>query len=118
MPPRAGPSAPPATGPSGRLHLQVVPASAAFDISAVVAAAEPYSFDAGAFLSPVDLVMTWGRLPEEPYHGRVSYYQITRYYFWRTRDAGLDLLTGVPGGSDQMSILAISRLIAAALCMT
>lgn len=64
---------------------------AAFDIAAVVAAAEPYSIDAGAFLAPVDLVMTWGRLPEEPYASRVSYSQMTRYYFWRTRDSSLDL---------------------------
>jgi hypothetical protein len=64
---------------------------AAFDIAAVVAAAEPYSIDAGAFLSPVDLVMTWGRLPEEPFRSRVSYSQMTRYYFWRTGDGSLDL---------------------------
>ena len=64
---------------------------AAFDISAVVAAAEPYGLDEGAFLSPVDLVMTWGRLPEEPYRSRVSYNQMARFYFWRTRDADLDL---------------------------
>ncbi len=57
----------------------------------MIAAAEPYSIDGGAFLSPVDLVMTWGRLPEEPYRSHVSYYQLTRYYFWRTGDAGLDL---------------------------
>ena len=63
---------------------------AAFDVSAVVAAAEPYSFDDGAFLSPVDLVLTWGELPREPYRSRVSYYQLTRYYFWRSRDVGLD----------------------------
>lgn len=63
---------------------------AGFDISAVVAAAEPYSFDGGAFLSPVDLVLTWGELPREPYRGRVSYYQLSRYYFWRCRDARLD----------------------------
>jgi hypothetical protein len=71
-------------------EVRVLP-RAAFDVSAVVAAAEPYCIDGGAFLSPVDLVMTWGRLPEEPYRSRVSYYQLTRYYFWRTGDAGLDL---------------------------
>ncbi len=64
---------------------------AAFDIAAVVAAAEPYSLDDGAFLAPVDLVMTWGRLPEEPFRGRVSYTQMTRYYFWHTGDSNLDL---------------------------
>lgn len=76
--------------PTRRGEVEVRP-RAAFDISAVAAAAEPYEFDDGAFLSPVDLVMTWGRLPEEPYRSRVSYYQITRYYFWRTRDPSLDL---------------------------
>jgi hypothetical protein len=76
--------------PTRRGEVRVLP-RAAFEVSAVVAAAEPYSIDGGAFLSPVDLVMTWGRLPEEPYRGRVSYYQLTRYYFWRTGDASLDL---------------------------
>ena len=63
---------------------------ASFDASAVVTGDEHYRFDDGAFLVPVDLVMTWGKLPEEPYKSKVSYGQITRYYFWRTK-AGLDL---------------------------
>ncbi len=68
-----------------------LPASSVAAGEAIDWHAEPYSIDGGAFLSPVDLVMTWGRLPEEPYRSRVSYYQLTRYYFWRTGDAGLDL---------------------------
>ena len=64
---------------------------ASFDVSAVVTADEHYRFDDGAFLVPVDLVMTWGKLPEEPYKSRVSYGQITRYYFWRTKATELDL---------------------------
>jgi hypothetical protein len=64
---------------------------ATFDIAAVVASAEPYSLDAGAFLAPVDLVMTWGQLPDEPYRSRVSYSQMSRFYFWRTGDRSLDL---------------------------
>jgi hypothetical protein len=64
---------------------------ASFDISAVVAHDEHYRFDDGAFLVPVDLVMTWGKLPEEPYKSRVSYGQMTRYYFWRTSSPELDL---------------------------
>jgi hypothetical protein len=63
---------------------------ASFDVSAVVTGDEHYRFDDGAFLVPVDLVMTWGKLPQEPYKSKVSYGQITRYYFWRTK-AGLDL---------------------------
>jgi hypothetical protein len=64
---------------------------ASFDISAVVTGDEHYRFDDGAFLVPVDLVMTWGKLPEEPYKSKVSYGQVTRYYFWRTRATDLDL---------------------------
>jgi hypothetical protein len=64
---------------------------ASFDASAVVAADEHYRFDDGAFLAPADLVMTWGKLPEEPYKSEVSYGQITRYYFWRTEVPDLDL---------------------------
>jgi hypothetical protein len=64
---------------------------ASFDISAVVAHDEHYRFDNGAFLVPVDLVMTWGKLPEEPYKSKVSYGQMTRYYFWRTPSSDLDL---------------------------
>jgi hypothetical protein len=64
---------------------------ASFDISAIVASDEHYRFDDGAFLVPVDLVMTWGKLPQEPYKSEVSYGQITRYYFWRTEAPDLDL---------------------------
>jgi hypothetical protein len=64
---------------------------ASFDASAVVTGDEHYRFDDGAFLVPVDLVMTWGKLPEEPYKSKVSYGQITRYYFWRTKGWDLDL---------------------------
>jgi hypothetical protein len=64
---------------------------ASFDVSAIVASDEHYRFDDGAFLVPVDLVMTWGKLPEEPYKSKVDYGQITRYYFWRTSATDLDL---------------------------
>jgi hypothetical protein len=64
---------------------------ATFDASGVVAAAEPYRFDEVAFLAPVDVVLTWGRLPVPPYSEKVSYSQMTRYYFWRTGARDLDL---------------------------
>jgi hypothetical protein len=72
----------------GKLSLDPL---ASFDVSAVVAGDEHYRVDDGAFLVPVDLVMTWGKLPEEPYKSKVSYGQITRYYFWRTNASDLDL---------------------------
>jgi hypothetical protein len=92
----------------------IVQPRAAFDIAAVVARAEPYSFDSGAFLSPVDLVMTWGRLPEEPYRSRVSYDQWTRYYFWHTHDASLDL-DYIASHSANMHLIPATRNLARAL---
>jgi hypothetical protein len=63
---------------------------AEFDVSAVVASAEHYSLDAGAFVCPVDLAMTWGNLPQPPYKDRITYDQMDRFYFWRTAER-LDL---------------------------
>jgi hypothetical protein len=62
-----------------------------FDVSAVVAGSERYRFDASSFLSPVDLALTWGDLPEEPYKSQVTYGQMARYYFWKTPTRELDL---------------------------
>jgi len=64
---------------------------ATFEASGVAASAEHYLLDPVAFLSPVDVVLTWGHLPESPYKEKISYSQMTRYYFWRTRATDLDL---------------------------
>jgi hypothetical protein len=72
----------------GEVTLQPL---ARFAVSAVVASAERYRMDDGAFLVPVDLALIWGKLPAEPYKSEVSYGQLTRYYFWRTDEPGLDL---------------------------
>lgn len=64
---------------------------AAYEAAAVVEGAERYRFDPTAFLSPVDLVLTWGQLPRAPYEGEISYAQMARYYYWRTASPELDL---------------------------
>ncbi len=99
--------------PTGSGEVTVRP-RAAFDIAAVVAAAEPYSLDAGAFLVPVDLVMTWGQLPLEPYRGKVSYSQMARFYFWRTHDGSLDLHY-IATHSANMHMIPATRNLARAL---
>lgn len=63
---------------------------AGFEVSAVVASAERYRVDGGAFLSPLDLALVWGKLPEEPYWNRVSYLQTGRYYLWSTSSPEVD----------------------------
>lgn len=74
----------------GGEELTITP-RAAFDVAGVVAAAERYRFDASAILSPVDLAMTWGELPERPYRGRITYGQVGRTFYWQTAERGLDL---------------------------
>lgn len=64
---------------------------AAYDAAAVVEGAERYRFDRTAFLSPVDLVLTWGELPRAPYQGEISYAQMARFYHWHTSSPELDL---------------------------
>lgn len=64
---------------------------AEFEVSAVVAGAERYRLDGGSFLSPVDLALIWGELPEEPYKSQVSYDQSARFYYWRVPTRELDL---------------------------
>lgn len=64
---------------------------ASYDISAVVGGVARYWLDPFASLAPVDAVLTWGELPEPPYLGRVNYDQMSRFYFWSTRAADLDL---------------------------
>lgn len=63
---------------------------AAYDVAASVAGSEPYRFDASAFLSPLDLVLTWGDLPLPAWRERLDYSQQWRFYFWRTEDLELD----------------------------
>lgn len=85
----------------GQVTLQPL---ARFEVSAVVASAERYRMDQGAFLVPVDFALIWGKLPEEPYASQVSYGQMTRYYFWRTDASGLDL-GYIQGHSSNMHLI-------------
>lgn len=66
---------------------------AEYEIAARVTGLARYRFDPWASLAPVDAVLTWGELTEPPYRGRVSYDQLSRYYFWSTRARDLDLRT-------------------------
>jgi hypothetical protein len=95
----------------GRVTLEP---RATFDAAALVAGAERYRMDDGAFLCPVDLVMTWGKLPEEPYKSRVRYSQMTRFYFWRTPTADIDL-TYIQTHSANMHMIPASDNVRRAL---
>jgi hypothetical protein len=61
-----------------------------WDGSARVVGNRPYRWGTAAALIPDDLALAWGPLLAPPYAGRVSYSQFSRFFFWRTSDAGLD----------------------------
>jgi hypothetical protein len=69
--------------------VRVVP-RASYDVAARVEGSERYRFDATSFLSPLDLVLTWGELPEPRWHDALDYSQSSRFFFWRTPDLELD----------------------------
>lgn len=75
---------------AGRRDFDLLP-RAEMEVAARVAGTSRYRFDELAPLAPVDAVLTWGELPEEPYAGRVSYDQMARFYLWSTHSRELDL---------------------------
>jgi hypothetical protein len=74
---------------TSRGEVRITP-RASYDVAARVEGSERYWFDATAFLSPVDLVLTWGGLPEPRWREALDYSQSWRFYFWRTADRSLD----------------------------
>jgi len=63
---------------------------AAYEIAAVVEGSERYRFDAPGFVSPLDLILTWGELPTPSWRDKLDYSQQWRFFFWRTEDRALD----------------------------
>ena len=80
---------PPFELPTRRGALTLVP-RAAYDVAARVEGVERYRFDDLAFLSPLDLVLTWGELPTPRYRDALDYSQSWRFFFWRTADLSID----------------------------
>ncbi len=63
---------------------------ASYDVAARVEGSEAYAFDASSFVSPLDLVLTWGELPTPAYRDRLEYSQQWRFFYWRSEDRSLD----------------------------
>jgi hypothetical protein len=81
-----------------------------WDGSARVVGNRPYRWGAAASLIPDDLALAWGPLLSPPYAGKISYSQFSRFFFWRTSDAGLDRGTIVSHAANVHVIPANSRL--------
>ena len=54
-----------------------------FSLEARVLGAEPYRFDRGAELAPVDLALGWGPMSDTTVLEEISISQSNRFYFWR-----------------------------------
>lgn len=79
----------PFTLETSRGQVRIVP-RASYDVAARVEGTERYRFDATSFLSPLDLALTWGELPEPRWRDALDYSQSMRFFFWRTADRTLD----------------------------
>ncbi|MDC0357190.1 hypothetical protein OAO01_00110 [Oligoflexia bacterium] len=64
---------------------------ATFHARARVVQSARYRFDAGAALSPVDLVLAWGPLSDTAVLEQISFRQSGRFYSWRTKAPPLPL---------------------------
>ena len=87
---------------------------AAYDISARVADRDHYRWSAVDALMPWDLVLTWGRLVDEPYRSKISYVHTRRFYNWGTDDGSLDM-NYVNGHSANVHLAAANGRVASAL---
>jgi hypothetical protein len=89
-----------------------------WDQSARVVGARSYHFGAAASLIPEDLALAWGPVLEPPYDGKISYTQLSRFYFWRTRDGSLDRGVIVAHTANTHVIPATARLRAVLGCVS
>jgi len=56
---------------------------AEYQLAGVVISKETYSYDWNSEISPVDLVIVWGKLAEPEYEKYVSFSQRNRWYFYQ-----------------------------------
>jgi len=64
-------------------HYTVTPL-ADFSIEARILAKERYRFDQSAELSPIDLVLGWGKMSDEAVLAEIDISQGNRWYYWQT----------------------------------
>jgi hypothetical protein len=59
---------------------------ATFSLTARVLSREDYHFDEGAYLSPTDLALGWGRMSDSAVLQDIDITQSARFYFWRVKE--------------------------------
>lgn len=63
-------------------HDYTITPLADFSIEARVLAKEAYTFDRGASLSPIDLVLGWGPMSDSGVLSQIRISQSNRFYYW------------------------------------
>lgn len=87
---------------------------ASYDISARVVDRDLYRLGASGALIPWDLVLTWGRLVDEPYRSGIDYVHTTRFFNWGTTNGSLDLAY-IPSHAANVHLITDNWRVAAAL---
>ncbi len=72
----------PQAQPAGRIGQNSLKALASFDLKARLLLKEPYRFDRGAELAPMDLAVGWGELSDSQVLERLNYSQGGRFLWW------------------------------------
>lgn len=87
--------------------VQLVP-RADYSVTGMVIGVERYRFDASAFLSPLDVALAWGPVPD--FVDRLSFQQMGRFVHWQTRDMSLDFAAIKAGVANTHAIPANSTV--------
>ena len=79
-----------------------------YAITGRVVGVEHYRLDASAFLSPYDVAIAWGPVPD--YIDRLSFQQMGRFVHWQTRDMSLDVQEIIAHVANTHTIPASARV--------
>jgi len=100
---------PTSAGTFGIGEFEITP-RAEYDIEARVLSIEPYSFDNGAKLSPVDFAVGWGPMSDSTVLERFRITQGGRYFTIYPDENAIDLRTALLGSANMHLIPATGRI--------
>ncbi|NVJ58794.1 MAG: hypothetical protein HWE27_00305 [Gammaproteobacteria bacterium] len=96
---------------SFKINKTLITPLAEFEIAARVLGVEPYYFDRGASISPVDLALGWGVMAKPETLAHINISQRNRWYYWRTENDNV-ALRDIQVNSANMHMVPANDLIA------
>ncbi|NPA72833.1 MAG: hypothetical protein GXO35_08405 [Gammaproteobacteria bacterium] len=91
-------------------HGAKISPKANFSVNARVLSAEHYYFDSHSDLSPIDLVLGWGRMSDETVTNQIEFSQGNRSYSWETESLPIPKLE-IEEGSANVHIVPATNEI-------